>query len=67
LIHAYCTIGLGLKLVKETLPLAGKHYAETTVVLAAIVIFQAFRYDRFRGNVLRLGHLVSNRKIYSIV
>jgi len=34
LIHAYCTIGLAVKIVKETLPLAGKPYVETTEVMA---------------------------------
>jgi len=30
----YRTIGLGVKLVRETLPLAGKPYVETTAVMA---------------------------------
>ena len=29
----YRTIGLGVKLVRETLPLAGKPYVETTAVM----------------------------------
>jgi len=57
----YRTIGLGVKLVRETLPLAGKPYVETTAVMA--------RYNPFfeRAGMTKIAESTPNPKILSAV
>lgn len=53
----YRTIGLGVKLVKETLPLIGKPYVETVAVMA--------RYNPFfeRGGMIKVAESTPNERV----
>ena len=57
----YRTIGLGVKLVRETLPLAGKPYVETTAVMA--------RYNPFfeRAGMTKIAESKPNVKMIEAV
>jgi len=57
----YRTIGLGVKLVRETLPLAGKPYVETTAVMA--------RYNPFfeRAGMKKIAESKPNAKVIEAV